>query len=56
MFLTVEDGMILGPICWLFGKIFDLMYKLIEIISNSMGIGYVNLSICVILFTFFFIL
>lgn len=53
MFLTVEDGMILGPICWLFGKIFDLMYKLIEIISNSMGIGYVNLSICVILFTFF---
>ena len=53
MFLTVEDGLILGPICWLFGKIFDLMYKLIEIISNSMGIGYVNLSICVILFTFF---
>ena len=34
MFLTVEDGLILGPICWLFGKIFDLMYKLIEIISN----------------------
>lgn len=53
MFLTVEDGLILGPICWLFGKIFDLMYKLIKIISNSMGIGYVNLSICVILFTFF---
>lgn len=53
MFLTVEDGLILGPICWLFGKIFDLMYKLIELISNSMGIGYVNLSICVILFTFF---
>lgn len=53
MFLTVEDGLILGPICWLFGKIFDLMYKLIEIISNSMGIGYVNLSVCVILFTFF---
>lgn len=53
MFLTVEDGLILGPICWLFGKIFELMYKLIEIISNSIGIEYVNLSICVILFTFF---
>jgi membrane protein insertase, yidC/oxa1 family len=53
MFLTVEDGLILGPICWLFGKIFELMYKLIEIISNSIGIEYVNLSVCVILFTFF---
>ena len=55
MFLTVEDGLILGPICWLFGNIFELMYKLIEIIGSSIkGSGYVvNLSICVILFTFF---
>ena len=55
MFLTVEDGMILGPICWLFGNIFELMYKLIEFIGSSIkGSGYVvNLSICVILFTFF---
>ena len=54
MFLTVEDGLILGPICWLFGKIFELMYKLIEIISNSIGIEYVNLSVCVILFYIFY--
>lgn len=55
MFLTVEDGLILGPICWLFGNIFELMYKLIELIGSSIkGSGYVvNLSICVILFTFF---
>lgn len=54
MFLTVEDGLILGPICWLFGNIFELMYKFIEIISNNVfHIEYVNLSICVILFTFF---
>lgn len=54
MFLTVEDGLILGPICWLFGNIFELMYKLLGFISeNLFHVGYVNLSICVILFTFF---
>lgn len=51
MFLTVEDGIILGPICWLFGKILEIIYRFIEIISNNFGIEYVNLSICIILFT-----
>lgn len=53
MFLTVEDGLILGPICWLFGNIFELLYKFVGFISeNLFHVGYVNLSICVILFTF----
>lgn len=51
MFLTVEDGMILGPICWLFGKILEVIYNFIEFISSNLGIEYVNLSICIILFT-----
>ena len=51
MFLTVEDGIILGPICWLFGKVLELIYKFIELISSNFGIEYVNLSICIILFT-----
>ena len=50
MFLTVEDGLILGPICWLFGNIFELMYKVVQIITPG---DVANLSICVILFTIF---
>lgn len=50
MFLTVEDGLILGPICWLFGNIFELMYKLVQVITPG---DVANLSICVILFTLF---
>ena len=49
MFLTVEDGLILGPVCWLFGHIFELIYKFVGLLTPS---GVVNLSICVILFTF----
>lgn len=49
MFLTVEDGLILGPICWLFGHIFELIYKFVGLLTPS---GVVNLSVCVILFTF----
>lgn len=48
MFLTVEDGLILGPVCWLFGKIFELIYKFVELLTPG---DVVNLSICVILFT-----
>ena len=53
MFLTAEDGLILGPICWLFGNIFELIYKFVELITKAMGFNYVNLTVCVILFTFF---
>lgn len=54
MFLTVEDGLILGPICWLFGNIFELIFKFVEFIGeNLFQVGYVNLSVCVILFTLF---
>lgn len=53
MFLTVENGLILGPVCWLFGNIFELLYKFVGFISeNLFHVGYVNLSVCVILFTF----
>ena len=52
MFLTVEDGMILGPICWLLGKIFNWIYMFVDFIGSHMGFTYVNLSVCVILFTF----
>lgn len=53
MFLTVENGLILGPICWLFGNIFELLYKFVGFIGeNLFQVGYVNLSVCVILFTF----
>lgn len=53
MFLTAEDGLILGPICWLFGNIFELIYKFVELITKAIGFDYVNLTVCVILFTFF---
>lgn len=53
MFLTAEDGLILGPICWLFGNIFELIYKFVELITKALGFNYVNLTVCVILFTFF---
>lgn len=53
MFLTAEDGLILGPICWLFGNIFELIYKFVELITKAVGGNYVNLTVCVILFTFF---
>ena len=35
MFLTVEDGMILGPICWLLGKLFNLIYQFVAFVSNN---------------------
>lgn len=48
MFLTVEDGMILGPVCWLLGKLFNLIYQFVAFVSSN---PYANLSVCVILFT-----
>lgn len=48
MFLTVEDGLILGPICWILGKLFNLIYQFVAFVSGN---EYANLSICVILFT-----
>jgi YidC/Oxa1 family membrane protein insertase len=52
MFLTVEDGLILGPICWLFGKLFNLIYIFVGFIGeNVFNMHFVNLSACVILFT-----
>ena len=29
MFLTREDGMILGPVCWVLGKIFNWIYMFV---------------------------
>ena len=55
MFLTAEDGLILGPICWLFGNIFELIYKFVELITKAMGFNYVNLTVCVILYKSVFI-
>ncbi len=52
MFLTREDGMILGPVCWLLGKIFNWIYMFVGFIGSHMGFTYVNLSVCGILFTF----
>ena len=48
MFLTREDGMILGPVCWLLGKLFDLLYQFVSFVTGN---PYANLSVCVILFT-----
>ena len=48
MFLTREDGMILGPVCWLLGKIFNWIYMFVGFIGSHMGFTYVNLSVCVI--------
>lgn len=48
MFLTVEDGLILGPICWILGKLFNLIYQFVAFIGQN---EYANLSVCVILFT-----
>lgn len=48
MFLTREDGMILGPVCWLLGKLFNLIYQFVAFVTQN---PYANLSVCVILFT-----
>ena len=45
MFLTQQGG-ILGPFAWIFGKILDFMYNLL-----ADGNGVANLGICIILFT-----
>ncbi len=45
MFLTQQGG-ILGPFAWIFGKILDLMYNLL-----ADGNGVANLGLCIILFT-----
>lgn len=45
MFLTQQGG-ILGPFAWVFGKILDLMYNLL-----ADGNGVANLGLCIILFT-----
>lgn len=45
MFLTQQGG-ILGPFAWIFGKILDFMYNFL-----ADGNGVANLGICIILFT-----
>lgn len=45
MFLTQQGG-ILGPFAWVFGKILDFMYNIL-----ADGNGIANLGICIILFT-----
>lgn len=45
MFLTQQGG-ILGPFAWVFGKILDFMYNIL-----ADGNGVANLGICIILFT-----
>lgn len=45
MFLTQQGG-ILGPFAWVFGKILDIMYNLL-----ADGNGIANLGVCIILFT-----
>lgn len=45
MFLTQEGGL-LGPFAWVFGKLLDFMYNLL-----ADGNGVANLGICIILFT-----
>ena len=45
MFLTREDGMILGPVCWLLGKIFNWIYMFVGFIGSHMGFTYVNLRV-----------
>ena len=52
MFLTREDGMILGPVCWVLGKIFNWIYMFVGFLGSHRGFTYVNLSVCFILFTF----
>ena len=45
MFLTQQGG-ILGPFAWVFGKILDIMYNIL-----ADGNGIANLGVCIILFT-----
>lgn len=45
MFLTQQGG-ILGPFAWVFGKILDFMYNIL-----ADGNGIANLGVCIILFT-----
>lgn len=45
MFLTQQGGL-LGPFAWVFGKILDFMYNLL-----ADGNGVANLGLCIILFT-----
>ena len=45
MFLTQQGG-ILGPFAWVFGKILDFMYNIL-----ADGNGVANMGVCIILFT-----
>ena len=44
VFLTAQGG-ILGPFCWLLGKILNLIYE------GLSAIGINNLALCIIVFT-----
>jgi len=44
-FLTQEDGLIMGPISWVLGKILNLIYMFFDLFGIN------NIVICIILFT-----
>lgn len=46
MILTAEDGMLLGPISWVFGKMLEFLYNLF---ANGEGVA--NLGLIIIIFT-----
>ena len=44
-FLTQEDGLIMGPISWVLGKILNLIYMFFDLFGIN------NIVICIVLFT-----
>ncbi|MGN1085339.1 MAG: YidC/Oxa1 family membrane protein insertase [Lachnospiraceae bacterium] len=52
VFLTKEDGLILGPISRLLGWILNGIYEFLALFTEDVnGIGIANIALCIILFT-----
>lgn len=52
VFLTKEDGLIMGPVSRLLGWILNAIYEFLALFTNDVnGIGMANIALCIILFT-----
>lgn len=52
VFLTKEDGLIMGPISRLLGWILNAIYEFLALFTDDVnGIGMANIALCIILFT-----
>ena len=52
VFLTKEDGLLMGPISRVLGWILNGIYEFLALFTDNVnGIGIANIALCIILFT-----